>query len=521
MRSSKKPTAVAAVAAVADKSNDGASKAKPPFDFPKGARTLTQKGYSILKSALNPKQDAWIRTTLTVKPVAPPPYDKGLASFPVYFESTERLYVPRSWGEKQFGDPDADTRSDGDSLRESLSFKGKLRDEQMPIVNTFLASDANGLICVPCGYGKTFMAIWLALKLGKRFMVVVHKEFLLSQWKRELENCVPGIRLGTVQGPLCQIGPEYDGVLVMIQSLCSDTRAYSADTFKGFGFAVFDECHHLGAEFFSRSLIRIQCKHMLGLSATPDRTDGLSKIFLWFLGPVAYQIKTREADETVRVITYRFEAAAPEFTKTPTNFKGEVIRARLLNQIADYKPRTKYLSGRLIEFVKEGRKLLILSDRLGHLNDFETEFKNGGITDVGYYVGGMKQAALDLSEKKAVILATYAMAAEAMNIPALNTILLATPKSNIEQSVGRILREKREARKFSPLILDVLDHQHKGFIGQYNRRRKFYKTCGYKVYMCDVGQDAVDFSSSDDDDGQNVIVHEDDVVETECLLQDE
>ena len=484
----------------------------------KGSRILSQKGYSINKSVLTKEQDTWLRNTLMVKPYAPPPYDKAIEAFPVYFESKERYYLPRDWAQRIFGEPDSDTRSEGVSLREDLHFKGKLRDEQMPIVNTFLASDANGLICVPCGYGKTYMAIWLALQIKKRFIVVVHKEFLLSQWKKELETCVPGIRLGIVQGKLCQIENEYDGILVMIQTLCSDTRQYNSNTFQDFGFAIFDECHHLGAEFFSRSLLRIQCKHMLGLSATPERADGLSKIFLWFLGPVAYQIKIRDPDETVRVITYRFETDDIAFKKSPVNFKGEVIRARLLNQISEFKPRTKYLSTRLIEFVKTGRKLLILSDRRDHLLDFEAEFKAGGITDIGYYVGGMKQAALDESEKKSVILATFTMAAEAMNIPALNTILLATPKSNIEQSVGRILREKKEARKFSPLIIDVLDHQHHGCIGQYNRRRKFYKTCGYKVYVVDFGQKEVDFSSSEE---ENDIVHEDDVVNTECLLQDE
>lgn len=191
-----------------------------------------------------------------------------------------------------------------------------------------------------------------------------------------------------------------------------------------------------------------------------------------------------------------------------------------MNQLADFKPRTAYLCERLVEFVKEGRKLLVLSDRLGHLNDFETEFRKAGITDIGYYVGGTKQKLLDEAEKKAVILATYAMAAEAMNIPSLNTVLLATPKSNIEQSVGRILREKRDVRKFSPLILDVVDHQHRGCIGQYNRRRKFYKTCGYKVYISAFGQGEIDFSSSSSDE-DNAIVHEEDVIETECLLQDE
>ena len=226
---------------------------------------------------------------------------------------------------------------------------------------------------------------------------------------------------------------------------------------------------------------------MLGLSATPERADKLSKVFTWFLGPVIYQIKHREADESVRAITYRFEAADPEYSKPPFNYRGEVIRARLLNQIAEYKPRTQYLVDKLCPLVSEGRKLLILSDRREHLADFEVMLRAANISDIGYYVGSMKQSDLDDSDKRAVILGTFAMASEAMNIPALNTILLATPKSNIEQSVGRILREKRESRKFSPLILDVLDHQHYGCIGQYKHRRDYYKACGYKVFVQEYG----------------------------------
>ena len=456
------------------------------FKWTEGSRILTHRGYSVLKSTLTPDQDAWIRESMTVKPEAPPPYDAGLSPFCIYFESKDKLYLPRDWAIKTLGEPDKDTRTDGLSLRGDLKFTGKLRDEQLPIVNSFMGSDSNGLICVPCGYGKTFMAIWLAYTLKKRFIIVVHKEFLLAQWQRELETLLPGVRLGRVQGDKLEIGPEYDGSIVMIQTLCQ--REFPVNTFKDFGFAIFDECHHLGAEHFSKSLLKIQCKHMLGLSATPKRTDGLSKVFTWFLGPIAYQIKFRDADDSVRAITYRFDSADPSYRKPPFNFRGEVIRARLLNQIAEYAPRTIYLTERLVPLVLEGRKILILSDRREHLAVFETELKKREVSDIGYYVGGMKQSELDASDKCAVILGTFAMASEAMNIPALNTILLATPKTNIEQSVGRILREKKESRKFAPLILDVLDHQHYGCVGQYKHRSKYYKSCGYKVYVLDFGE---------------------------------
>ena len=128
----------------------------------------------------------------------------------------------------------------------------------------------------------------------------------------------------------------------------------------------------------------------------------------------------------------------------PTNWKGETVRARMLNKIAEYAPRTTAI----LDWVRplmdaEERKLLILSDRREHLMAFESGFKARGIDSVGYYVGGMKQKDLDVSATKRVILGTYAMASEGMNIPTLNMVLLATPKTNIEQSVGRILRTKK------------------------------------------------------------------------------
>jgi predicted helicase len=93
----------------------------------------------------------------------------------------------------------------------------------------------------------------------------------------------------------------------------------------------------------------------------------------------------------------------------------------------------------------------------------------------------MKQKDLDISAEKRVILGTFAMASEGMNIPTLNMVLLATPKSNIEQSVGRILRQKKEERAVQPMILDVVDSEFVECMGQWAKRKKFYRECGYIV----------------------------------------
>jgi len=100
---------------------------------------------------------------------------------------------------------------------------------------------------------------------------------------------------------------------------------------------------------------------------------------------------------------------------------------------------------------------------------------------MGYYIGGMKTATRELAATSAQILwATYAMASEAMNIKTLNCVLMASPRRKIEQSIGRILRQRPEERTVAPLILDLVDG-HSPLAGQSRQRILFYKKCGYKI----------------------------------------
>lgn len=489
------------------------------------SRILSHRGYAIRKDFLTPEQTAYLRKSLMMTPRQPAGF-APLDSFPIYYESPTRWYVPRFWGIDTYGPPDGDARNDGRPLRDELQFNKTLRAEQVPIVDAFLAS-SNGLICVPCGYGKTFMAIYLACKLRRRFLVVVHQEFLMEQWRKELEGSVPGIRIGVIQQSKVQTGAvalaeptiaelktrlralglkvggtrpellarlravepepepvEYDCTICMIQTVAS--RAWPMDTFSGFGFTIFDECHHLGAEHFSKALMSIQTKYMLGLSATPERIDGLDNVFLWYLGPVRYQIKIREADESVEVRVLQFTSADPAYADEPTDCRGEVSRARLCNQLAEYMPRTLAICDELEPALKEGRKLLVLSDRRAHLEEFDKEFRRRGFTSIGYYVGGMTADSRDESATERIILATFALAAEGMNVRDLNTVALVTPKSRIEQAVGRIFRLKKEERVFVPVIYDVHD-VHDVLKGQYHKRVKFYKQCGYQILVKEPG----------------------------------
>ena len=131
-----------------------------------------------------------------------------------------------------------------------------------------------------------------------------------------------------------------------------------------------------------------------------------------------------------------------------------------------------------------GRKVIILSDRRNHL-DVMLEWLLQHSIPSGLYVGGMKPFDLHESQEKDVILGTFSMAAEGMDIPKLNTIILASPKSDVVQAVGRILREKANVRKFHPLIIDINDtHPNfQTFKRQSQKRITFYKQQKYKIML--------------------------------------
>ena len=169
-----------------------------PLDYDK---VLTHKGYSIRKSFLNEKQTEQILKQCIVEPKVDERFAKKEdVKFKIYQESSQRYYLPREWAIQKFGPADLDLLSEGlDLSDEAAIFKGTPYDYQNDIINTYLQASRNGLICVPCGKGKTFMALNIASQIKKRFLIIVDKEFLMNQWKNEMKNLMPNLRVGILQ----------------------------------------------------------------------------------------------------------------------------------------------------------------------------------------------------------------------------------------------------------------------------------------------------------------------------------
>uniref|UniRef100_A0A6C0KJC2 Helicase ATP-binding domain-containing protein n=1 Tax=viral metagenome TaxID=1070528 RepID=A0A6C0KJC2_9ZZZZ len=471
---------------------------EPPFNPPTDYKALIReksylgkKGYTIPKEHLLPEDEAFLRRDLFVKP-ATNAAAYGPASeeeaYPVFRENDKKLYIPRFYGIHRYGLPPKSEIDPGDTIH--LDFPKPLRDYQDKIigiytkhVDTPLCTNSplkggGGILEVPCGRGKTVMGLKIISLLHKKTLILVHKEFLMNQWIERIAEFLPGARVGKIQGPVVDI-LDKDIVIGMIQSLYD--KEYPTNTFSSFGLTIIDEVHRIGSEQFSKTLLRIATPYMLGISATVDRKDKLTKVLYMFIGPKIYTEK-REDDDVVCVRAIQYVSGDAGFNETEYDFRGNPKYSTMITKLCAFGPRSDFIIRVLGDLFAEHpeNQIMILCHNRSLLNYLYEAINYRQIASVGFYVGGMKQADLQETESMQIVLATYAMAAEALDIKTLSTLVMVTPKTDIVQSVGRILRVKHE----NPIIVDIVD-SHDVFQNQWRHRKTFYKKCNYRILQID------------------------------------
>ena len=405
--------------------------------------------------------------------------------FPIYMENDKKLYIPRYYGLQKFGLPDKCLLHEGMTC-ENMIFEGTLREQQLEPVSNFIKAATDplkrgGIISVPCGFGKTIMSVYIACHFKKKTMFVSHKDFLNQQFLETVQKFVPKAKTGIIKQSKVDVDGK-DFVIASLQSLAM--REYDMEIFKQFGLVIIDEVHHLGAEVFSRAFKKMNAPMILGLSATLNRKDGMRKVFEYYIGKSVYKLVKNEKI-SVMVEVHKYFDPDISYSSNKLLWNGKPNSAAMINNICAFKPRLEYII-RVMDRIltaEPDRKILILSERRQQLACIEQmihESENMKDIGIGYYVGGLSQTELDKSAEKQIILATYQMAAEGMNIPALNTVIFASPISDIQQSIGRILREKPNERKYTPLCIDILD-EFSIFIRKGKTRQKYYETHGYDV----------------------------------------
>lgn len=456
-------------------------------------RFINVRGYQIKTKTLNKDQLKKIKQDLTILPYRLEPYtNEELEKFKykVYFYSQDKKYIiiPRYYGIQNFGE----CKKIFNPEKINVKFTETLREKQQKVVDKcikYIRKNGGGLLSVPCGFGKTVCAIYISAILGLKTLVIVHKTFLLDQWIQRILQFleIDRERIGIIKQKKCEIENK-DIVIGTIQTIAK--KDY--DIYDKFGFVIHDEAHHVCAKFFSKALKKTNCQYTMSLTATPYRGDGLIKVMFWFLGGTIYQEKIKINKHVVtKIINYKCNDNKFKLINRWNVRRREQTpnTAETITNISKIDQRNNMILGLIKNIVdlEDNRKILILSDRINHLEflkeNTEKEFSH---KNVCYYIGKSSRGDRENAEESGdIIFASYSMAHEGLDIKHLNCVILASPKKDIVQSIGRIMRKILIAGDLKPLILDISDNLN--LIDNWAKKRyTHYKKCGYKIedYYC-------------------------------------
>jgi len=366
------------------------------------------------------------------------------------------IYIP-----KYFNWESDNVSLENNHILAKININASPREYQIGAINDIHKEIIKNDSCIASlytGWGKTFASLYIAHLLGVKTLIIVNKETLLEQWKEQIirfTGIVPGIIQGT------KINTEPEICIGMIQSV--SMKEYS-DTFKNFGFTIYDETHHYCSKVFSNVFFKIRTKYNLGLTATIKRADKLENVLEWFLGKIVVDIKLLIIEPEIHI--YNFYEYCEDTIKFNPN--GKINSPASLTNITENKTRTEFIVKIIKDMYNQNRKILVLTDRKAHCEYIKSLLNN---FSVGIYYGGMKKEDLKLSNECRIIVATFQMASEGYDNPELDTLILASPKGNIEQAVGRILRQKNNN---GAIVVDINDCI--SIFNNWNKKRQsFYK----------------------------------------------
>ena len=353
-----------------------------------------------------------------------------------------------------------------------------LYDYQKDALNSLVRS-RGGILQSKAGSGKTRVGIALACALGKKTLWLTHTNELLNQSYNAAAEFIDKKLLGKITAGKMQIA---DGItFATVQTLSkADLNALRYE----WDMIVVDECHRASmsvtrATMFSKVLNNLAARYKYGLSATLHRADGLIKCTYALLGGVAHTVP----DSVVNTMQVKIERkdTGVKISRACLDTDGTLVYAKLINYLAEHKRRNLIISDDLFKLSEQGHSIILLSDRVEHLNELyrllPTEQQNDAVILHGKVKKTDRELALEQmrNKEKHILLATYQLAKEGLDVPCLDRLLLATPVKDyaiVVQSVGRIARACEG--KGTPVVYDYVDDI--GFLqGMWKKRCTSYR----------------------------------------------
>jgi superfamily II DNA or RNA helicase len=362
-----------------------------------------------------------------------------------YFERTDGgLIIPRGFTSRllhtlsRHGGVGYTINDETRSLPEvPFKFRGQLYDFQKQAVDAVL-KNRFGVITAPTGSGKTVIALDVIAERKQPALVIVHTKELMNQWKaRAIQYLgLPEDEIGLIGDGKNQIG---SGLTIGIVNSVYKATDLIRDHI---GFLIVDECHRAPARTFIEAVTAFDSKYMLGLSATPYRRDGLTKLIYLYLGDERFKVESKELQDQNRIMKAQLIV-----TKTDFDFDYEDDYQRMIEALTNDNDRNTLIANTILKVSIDEGICLVISDRKSHCYTFfnllrgkrSVQILNGDMTskEREKVVDKLNQGAVN------VLIATSQLIGEGFDLPALSHIFLATPikfTGRVIQYIGRILR---------------------------------------------------------------------------------
>jgi superfamily II DNA or RNA helicase len=370
-----------------------------------------------------------------------------------------------------------DERQNGSPLE--LVFTGQLRDDQEAAVDAMLRHDI-GVLQAPTAFGKTVVAAAILARRRVNTLVLVHRAELLRQWQERLQAFldVAPEAIGCIGGGKAKPTGQLD--IAVMQSLVR--KGEVSPVVQGYGQVIVDECHHIAAASFETILRQVKARHVLGLSATLVRRDGLQPILFMQCGPIRHTAeRPLGAPETLELVSRTYE-----LQELPADLQIQ----ELIRRLAEDQHRTERIVAEALACWGEGRKLLLLSERTDHIKAIAAALTEQ-VPNLFLLHGRLsaRQRSATLTALQAlppdaprIVLATGRLVGEGFDHPPLDTLLLTMPvswKGTLQQYAGRLHRQ--QSGKTSVRIIDWLDLGHPITQRMWERRLRGYRAMGYAL----------------------------------------
>lgn len=352
-----------------------------------------------------------------------------------------------------------------------------LRPYQVDAVNR-LRRDVQGYLVLPCGAGKTVTAASAALTLGQRTLVVVHTTDLLDQWRGAFHALAehPVRPFGAGEG---HPAPMRQGevVIAMLQALVAADQG-ALGLVRSAGTVIVDEAHHVAADSFLWLLNRCPARYRWGLTATPERVDGLGFVLPLYLGPQLLRRTSAELVAAGYLVSPTIVGVRTGYTPGPKDYgqQGRLVYARAVSRMEADPDRTNLVADLTSAAVEDNRTTLVLMDRVRGVHRVVQACRARGISCAGITGqtsrGERQQRVRQLRERRLGALVATQLADEGLDVPVLECLVLAAAGRAAGRAAQRVGRTMRPAGR-PPVVLDLVDAGP--FLSQWYARARAYR----------------------------------------------